>query len=266
MQSGTNSTTMRWHVRPCTVTRTFGRVLSSVSDNTAYVLGQIPLMTLQTKAKMWVARHVQGQIAYAAISAPFLLPTLQIAWAIIAFVQSEVTQSWHLYILRAITGFLEASSFGGTHLISRLPWVNVSKPQTVDNKQSVPGSRTRRSSSAPASGSWATRSAPCSPATFRPPSTVVSTVSRDGLGGSGYSWCRASSHCPSPSSASPSGPACPLRRNDGTSPTTSTNALRGGSPWLKRKASRGRPSSIPLAGPCGGSAFPATCKPCTFKP
>ena len=151
MRSGTNSTTMRWHVRPCTVTRTIGRVLSSVSDNTAYVLGQIPLMTLQTKAKMWVARHVQGT-AYAAISAPFLLPTLQIAWAIIAFVQSEVTQSWHLYILRAITGFLEASSFGGTHLISRLPLANVCKPQTVDNKQSVPGSRTRRSSSAPCTG------------------------------------------------------------------------------------------------------------------
>lgn len=52
MQSGTNSTTMRWHVRSFIVTRNIGRVLISVSDNTAYVLGQIPLMTLQTKAKM----------------------------------------------------------------------------------------------------------------------------------------------------------------------------------------------------------------------
>ncbi|KXJ87582.1 major facilitator superfamily transporter [Microdochium bolleyi] len=72
-----------------------------VAYNTAYVLGQTPLMTLQTKAKI----------------APFLLPSLQIFWAIIAFCQSRVTENWHLYILRATTGFLEASSFGGTHLI-----------------------------------------------------------------------------------------------------------------------------------------------------
>ncbi|KAK7216067.1 hypothetical protein V2G26_004070 [Clonostachys chloroleuca] len=72
-----------------------------VAYNTAYVIGQIPLMTLQTKAKI----------------APFLLPSLQISWAIIAFCQSQVTKNWHLYLLRALTGFLEASSFGGTHLI-----------------------------------------------------------------------------------------------------------------------------------------------------
>ncbi|KAF0331294.1 vitamin H transporter [Colletotrichum asianum] len=72
-----------------------------VAYNTAYVIGQIPLMTLQTKAKI----------------APFLLPSLQIIWAVIAFCQSEIKHSWHLYILRAVTGFLEASSFGGTHLI-----------------------------------------------------------------------------------------------------------------------------------------------------
>ncbi|KAG7102851.1 Pantothenate transporter liz1 like protein [Verticillium longisporum] len=72
-----------------------------VAYNTAYVLGQIPLMALQTKAKI----------------APFLLPSLQIVWAVVAFCQSEIKHSWRLYILRAITGFLEASSFGGTHLI-----------------------------------------------------------------------------------------------------------------------------------------------------
>ncbi|KAG9500689.1 hypothetical protein J7337_006368 [Fusarium musae] len=49
--------------------------------------------------------------------APFLLPSLQILWAVIAFCQSEIKHSWQLYILRALTGFLEASSFGGTHLI-----------------------------------------------------------------------------------------------------------------------------------------------------
>jgi hypothetical protein len=48
-----------------------------------------------------------------------MLPTLQILWAIIAFAQSTVTENWHLYLLRAITGFLEASSFGGTHLIRK---------------------------------------------------------------------------------------------------------------------------------------------------
>ncbi|KAF5988816.1 transporter protein [Fusarium bulbicola] len=72
-----------------------------VAYNTAYVLGQIPLVTLQTKGKI----------------APFLLPSLQILWAVIAFCQSEIKHSWQLYILRAMTGFLEASSFGGTHLI-----------------------------------------------------------------------------------------------------------------------------------------------------
>ncbi|KAI8294270.1 hypothetical protein K4K59_005178 [Colletotrichum sp. SAR11_240] len=41
----------------------------------------------------------------------------RIIWAVIAFCQSEIKHSWHLYILRAVTGFLEASSFGGTHLI-----------------------------------------------------------------------------------------------------------------------------------------------------
>lgn len=49
-----------------------------------------------------------------------MLPTSQILWAVIAFAQSTVTENWHLYVLRAITGFLEASSFGGTHLIRML--------------------------------------------------------------------------------------------------------------------------------------------------
>ena len=52
-------------------------------------------------------------------SAPFLLPSLQVLWAVIAFCQSEVQHNWHLYMLRAMTGFLEASSFGGTHLIRK---------------------------------------------------------------------------------------------------------------------------------------------------
>ncbi|KAI9151385.1 Pantothenate transporter liz1 [Paramyrothecium foliicola] len=50
-------------------------------------------------------------------SAPFLLPSLQIIWSIVAFSQSQIKYNWHLYILRALTGFFEASSFGGTHLI-----------------------------------------------------------------------------------------------------------------------------------------------------
>ncbi|EJT76536.1 pantothenate transporter liz [Gaeumannomyces tritici R3-111a-1] len=83
--------------------KAFGNELNyyKMAYNTAYVLGQIPLMTLQTKGKLAI----------------WLLPALQISWAIIGFCQSTVTQNWHLYILRALTGFLEASSFGGTHLI-----------------------------------------------------------------------------------------------------------------------------------------------------
>jgi hypothetical protein len=81
-----------------------------------------------------------------------MLPTLQILWAIIAFSQSTVTENWHLYLLRAITGFLEASSFGGTHLI-RESW-SVHGRLTC---QLGAGSRVKSFSSGPESGSWATR-------------------------------------------------------------------------------------------------------------
>lgn len=88
-----------------------------VAYNTAYVLGQVPLMTLQTKGKLFVTLDQLCASSADMSRAPFLLPSLQILWAIIAFCQSEIQHSWHLYILRALTGFLEASSFGGTHLI-----------------------------------------------------------------------------------------------------------------------------------------------------
>ena len=76
-------------------------------------------MTLQTKKRMCVnvLLLLREETCADSTSAPYLLPTLQIFWAIIAFSQSTVTKNWHLYLLRAITGFLEASSFGGTHLI-----------------------------------------------------------------------------------------------------------------------------------------------------
>lgn len=80
-------------------------------------------------------------------SAPFLLPTLQIFWAIIAFAQSTVTQNWHLYLLRAITGFLEASSFGGTHLIRTylprliLPAADLCSWKLVQERRTLQASR-----------------------------------------------------------------------------------------------------------------------------
>lgn len=51
------------------------------------------------------------------LSAPFLLPTLEVIWAILTFCQSRATKLWHIYLLRAMVGFFEAPSFAGTHLI-----------------------------------------------------------------------------------------------------------------------------------------------------
>ena len=59
------------------------------------------MMSLQTKP--WLA--------------PYFLPTLEIFWGILTFCQSRVTKPWHVYLLRALIGFFEAPSFGGTHLI-----------------------------------------------------------------------------------------------------------------------------------------------------
>lgn len=88
-------------------------------------------------------------------SAAHLLPALNIIWAIIAFCQSTVTKSWHLYICRVITGFLEASSFGGTHLISQFP--PITSHSLANKLQSARGSRMKKSLSVQAYGSWATR-------------------------------------------------------------------------------------------------------------
>lgn len=93
-------------------------------------------------------------------SAPFLLPTLQITWAIIAFCQSTITKNWHLYLLRAITGFLEASSFGGTHLIRTTPSL-IQKLLLTFWKLEV-GSKTKNCSSVLECGLWETRWVPCS--------------------------------------------------------------------------------------------------------
>jgi hypothetical protein len=57
--------------------------------------------------------------------------------------------------------------------------------------QSAPGTRTKSSSSVQASGSWATLSAPCSRATYRPLRIVISTASTDEQGGGGCSSFKA---------------------------------------------------------------------------
>ncbi|WVQ80035.1 hypothetical protein IAT38_002136 [Cryptococcus sp. DSM 104549] len=73
----------------------------NVAYYTAYVLGQIPLISLQSKPAL----------------APWLLPTMEIIWAVLTFAQARVTKVWHLYLLRALLGFFSAPSFGGTHLV-----------------------------------------------------------------------------------------------------------------------------------------------------
>ncbi|ORX36124.1 major facilitator superfamily domain-containing protein [Kockovaella imperatae] len=73
----------------------------NVAFFTAYVVGQIPMMWFQTKPRL----------------APYFLPTLEMVWAVLTFCQSTVTNPKHVYILRALIGFFESPSFGGTHLI-----------------------------------------------------------------------------------------------------------------------------------------------------
>jgi hypothetical protein len=53
----------------------------------------------------------------AAPSAPYFLPSLEIIWAVLTFCQSRVKNTTHVYVIRALIGFFEAPSFGGTHLI-----------------------------------------------------------------------------------------------------------------------------------------------------
>ncbi|ORY29542.1 major facilitator superfamily domain-containing protein [Naematelia encephala] len=81
----------------------YGNALNyfNVAFYTAYVVGQIPMMVPQTKPKI----------------APYFLPTLEVVWAVLTFCQSRVGKLWHVYLLRALIGFFEAPSFGGTHLI-----------------------------------------------------------------------------------------------------------------------------------------------------
>ncbi|KAM0751301.1 MFS general substrate transporter [Meredithblackwellia eburnea MCA 4105] len=73
----------------------------NVAYYTAYVVGQIPMLALQSRPKL----------------APYFLPSLEVVWAILTFAQSRVTKPWHLYLLRALVGLAEAPSFAGTHLI-----------------------------------------------------------------------------------------------------------------------------------------------------
>lgn len=68
---------------------------------TAYVVGQIPMVMLQSRPSL----------------APYFLPSLEVIWAILTFAQSRVSRPWHLYLIRALVGFAEAPSFGGTHLV-----------------------------------------------------------------------------------------------------------------------------------------------------
>lgn len=62
--------------------------------DTAYVVGQIPMVALQSRPSL----------------APYFLPGLEVVWAILTFAQSRASKPWHLYLLRALVGFAEAPS------------------------------------------------------------------------------------------------------------------------------------------------------------
>jgi ACS family pantothenate transporter-like MFS transporter len=66
----------------------------NVAYFTAYVVGQIPMVMLQSRPRL----------------APYFLPTLEVVWAILTFAQSRVSKPWHLYLIRAMVGFAEAPS------------------------------------------------------------------------------------------------------------------------------------------------------------
>jgi ACS family pantothenate transporter-like MFS transporter len=77
-------------------------------------------MALQTRPRLYVTVPLQLVCRKERTdlrSAPYLLPTLEIVWAVLTFCQSRVTKLWQMYLLRALVGFFEAPSFGGTHLI-----------------------------------------------------------------------------------------------------------------------------------------------------
>lgn len=46
-----------------------------------------------------------------------MLPTLEVAWGILTFAQSRVTNVHQLYALRFLVGLMEAPVFAGTHFI-----------------------------------------------------------------------------------------------------------------------------------------------------
>ncbi|KZT53557.1 major facilitator superfamily transporter [Calocera cornea HHB12733] len=73
----------------------------NVAYYTAYVVGQIPMLMVQSRPSI----------------APYWLPSLEIVWAVLTFCESRVQTSTHLYIIRALVGFFEAPSFAGTHFI-----------------------------------------------------------------------------------------------------------------------------------------------------
>ena len=69
---------------------------------------------------MSIAKEASADLSDSRRRAPFLLPSLEIIWAILTFCESRVQNTTHLYIIRAFVGFFEAPSFGGTHLIRKL--------------------------------------------------------------------------------------------------------------------------------------------------
>ncbi|ORY69498.1 major facilitator superfamily domain-containing protein [Pseudomassariella vexata] len=73
----------------------------NVAYFTAYVIFQVPFILLISRPKL----------------SRWLLPALEIAWGILTFAQSRVTNVHQLYALRFLVGMLEAPVFAGTHFI-----------------------------------------------------------------------------------------------------------------------------------------------------
>lgn len=119
------------------------------SDNTAYVIGQIPLMTLQTKARMYVAASRQPQ-----------------PWADFAVLRFyyQACKSFGRLLLSANPRFSTLGIF-----IFFAPSLAFSRRLHLAEPISFwdHGSRMKSSSSGPECGSWETPLGPCSRGIFK---------------------------------------------------------------------------------------------------
>jgi hypothetical protein len=63
-------------------------------------------------------------------SARWALPTLEVIWGILTFVQSRVTSAGQLYAIRAMIGAAEAPVFAGVHFILGMFFITICETWT----------------------------------------------------------------------------------------------------------------------------------------